>query len=166
MRDRLQKSFAGIAAFSFVLMLASPGFAQVGRWSFGSRYRAAEVARLLRLAETRSDQFAMLVDRSRGRFEQTGRWDDRGTTRRDERLSDRARELERQLDIATQELSRTGNVLAVRSEVANAISMAHGINNAIRFRRTGYGSGVDRQWMLLRSDLNRLARVYNLRQLA
>jgi hypothetical protein len=168
MRDRLQKSFTAVAAFSLLLMLASPSFAQWGRGSYGSRYRATEVNRLLRQAENRSGQFAAMLDRTveRGRFEQTRRWDDRGTNIEVGRLNERARELERQLAVASRELDRTGDINAARSEVANALSVAQSINSAMRFRRAGSGNGMERQWMLLRSDLNRLARVYNLRQLS
>jgi len=156
MRNSLLKSFAALAACCLVMALASPSFAQ-SRGSARSRgYSRASVDRLIRQAENRSDQFVAIFDRSldRSRFE--------GTIRED-RLNERARELEMQLNIVRQEFNRAGNYYNIRSHVSNALSAAQGINTVMRNRRLN--PVVERQWILLRSELNRLASVYNLRQL-
>ena len=50
-----------------------------------------------------------------------------------------------------------------RSQLGTVLRVAQSINNAMRYRRVGYD--VQRQWSMVRSDLNRLARAYNLRQI-
>ena len=111
---------------------------------------------MIRQAENRSDQFVLIFDRAldRSRFE--------GTIRED-RLNERALDLERQLNIVRQEFNRTRNYYEIRSHVANALNAASGINNVMRSRRLA--PVAERQWILLRSDLNRLAAVFNLGQL-
>ena len=154
MRNITFKSLTALAVCCMVLALASPSSAQ---WRGPSRsYSRFNVDRLIRQAENRSDQFVAIFDRAldRSRFE--------GTIRED-RLNDRAIQLERQLNIVRQEFNRTGSHYSVRLHVANALEIAQGINTVMRNRRLH--PMAERQWTLLRSDLNRLAAVYNLRQL-
>jgi hypothetical protein len=156
MRNSLLKSLASLAVCCMVMALAAPSFAQVRGSARSRAYSRASVDRLIRQAENRSDQFVAIFDRSldRSRFE--------GTLRED-RLNDRARELEGQLNIIRQEFNRAGNYYEIRSHVASALTAAQGINTVMRNRRLN--AGVERQWILLRSELNRLASVFNLRQL-
>jgi hypothetical protein len=156
MRNGLLKSLSALTVCCLLMAAAAPSFAQ-SRGRIRSRgYTKASVDRLIRQAENRSDQFVAIFDRSldRSRFE--------GTLRED-RLNDRARELEAQLNIVRQEFNRASNYFDVRENVANALNAAQGINTVMRNRRLN--AMVERQWLLLRSDLNRLASVYNLRQL-
>ncbi|HEX5733160.1 MAG TPA: hypothetical protein VF131_10020 [Blastocatellia bacterium] len=150
MRNLTFKSLTALAVFCMVLGLASPSFAQ------GRGYSRVNVDRLIRQAENRSDQFVAMFDRALDRSRLEG-------TIREDRLNERAMELERQLNIVRQEFNRTGNHYNIRSHVANALNAAQAINTVMRNRRLH--PTAERQWMLLRSELNRLAAVYNLRQL-
>jgi hypothetical protein len=134
-----------------VMALASSGFAQ---WR-GS-YSRVNIDRLIRQAENRSDQFVAIFDRALDRSRLEG-------TIREDRLNERALHLERELNIVRQQFNRTGNHYSIRAHVSNALNVAQGINTVVRNRRLH--PVAERQWMLLRSDLNRLAAVYNLRQL-
>jgi hypothetical protein len=145
------KSFSVVAVISVALALAVPA---VGQWR-GRGYSRYNAERLIRQAENRSDVFVRLFERALDRSPFEG-------SRREERLNDRAMEMESHLNLARQEVNRTNNYYSVRSHVASAIDVAQGINNVMRSRQ--FNPGVERQWMLLRSDLNRLAVVYNLRQ--
>jgi hypothetical protein len=139
-----------------VLALASPSFAQ---WRGEYRGRGNDrmyVDRLIRQAENRSDQFVRIFDRALDRSRLDGSW-------REDRLNVRAMDLERQLNIIRQQFNRTNNPYQIRSHVANAMNVAQSINQVMRYRRLE--PMVERQWSLLRSDLNRLAAVYNVRQL-
>ncbi len=172
MRNRFWKSLTALTVFSFVLALAAPSFAQSrggysndrwqndrwedGRWQNDRRMSRINVSRLIRQAEDRSDQFVILFDRAldRSRFD--------GTLRED-RLNERARHLERELNIVRQQFERTNNLYALRSHIANAMEIAQGINNVMHRQRLH--PTVERHWSLLRSDLNRLAGVFNVRPL-
>jgi hypothetical protein len=109
---------------------------------------------MIRQVEDRSDVFVRIFDRALDR----SRLDN---TRKEDRLNERALDLERQLNIVRQEFERTQNHQAVRSHIARALSIAEGINTVVRNRRLD--PQVERQWMLLRSEMNRLAQVYNIR---
>jgi hypothetical protein len=136
-----------------LLGLASPSFAQ-RRGPYRGRIYRVDVDRLIRQVEDRSDVFVRIFDRALDR----SRLDN---TRREDRLNERALDLERQLNIVRQEFESTQNHQAVRSHIARALSIAEGINTVVRNRRLD--PQVERQWMLLRSEMNRLAQVYNIR---
>ena len=124
---------------------ASSTVAQERRdWGFRIQF-GPDADRLLRQAQNRTRQFAAMLD-ERDRYG----------------LSDRAHDLESQLNMVGEEFDQRWNY-SRRSQVANVIRVAQSISNAMRYRRVGYD--VQRQWLLVRSDLNRLARVYNLRQI-
>ena len=156
MRNKFLRSIAMLMVVGTFLGLASPSFAQ-GRWpSRGRVYTRVDVDRLIRQAENRSDVFVRIFDRALDR----SRLDN---TRREDRLNERALELERQLNVVRQEFDRTQNYQAIRSHIANALSIAEGINTVVRNRRLD--PQVERQWVLLRNEMNRLAQVYNIRTL-
>jgi len=156
MRNLTLKTFTALTVCCLVLAIASPSFAQ-GRGANRSRtYARLDVDRLIRQAENRSDQFVAMFDRALDRSRLEG-------TIREDRLNERAIQLERELNVVRQEFNRTGNHYNIRAHVANAINVAQAINTVMRNRRLN--PATERQWMLLRSDLNRLAAVYNLRQL-
>ena len=154
MRNLTFKSLAALAVCCLTLAMTSPGFAQ-GR-GYSRSYTRVNVDRLIRQAENRSDQFVAIFDRALDRSRLEG-------TIREDRLNERALELERELNVVRQEFNRTGNHYSIRSHVANALNVSQGINTVMRNRRLH--PVAERQWTLLRSDLNRLAAVYNLRQL-
>ncbi|HXI88436.1 MAG TPA: hypothetical protein VNO24_00345 [Blastocatellia bacterium] len=79
-----------------------------------------------------------------------------------EGLSERARDLESQLNMVGGEFDQSSNYDR-RSQVGTVLRVAESINNAMRYRRVDFD--VQRQWSMVRYDLNRLARVYNLRQI-
>ena len=101
-------------------------------------------------------QFVAIFDRALDRNRLEG-------TIREDRLNERAMQLERELNVVRREFNRTSNHYNVRSHIANALNVAQGINTVMRNRRLH--PVAERLWMLLRSESNRLAAVYNLRLL-
>jgi hypothetical protein len=156
MRKLTLKSFTALTVCCLVLAIVSPSFAQRRGPVRGRAYARVDVDRLIRQAENRSDQFVAMFDRALDRSRLEG-------TIREDRLNERAMQLERELNIVRQEFNRTNNPYSVRSHVSNALNVAQSINTVMRNRNLH--PAAERQWMLLRSDLNRLAAVYNLRQL-
>jgi hypothetical protein len=138
------------------LALATPSFAQA-RWPFRSQqYSRVNIDRLIRQAESRSNYFVNTFDRALDRSRLEG-------TFREDRLNVFAAQMERQLNLMRVHLNRTGNYNAMRSALANAMQSGERINTVMRNRRMG--PVAERQWMLLRADLNRLAVAFNLRQI-
>lgn len=145
MTNRLLKSFCTLLMCCALVGLASPASAQERR-GFGFRVQfGPDVERLVRQAENRTSQLvAMLDERDR------------------QGLSERARDLESQLNMVAGEFDESSRYDR-RSQVASALRVAESINTAMRNRRVDYD--VQRQWSMVRNDMNRLARVYNLRQI-
>jgi hypothetical protein len=145
MNNRLLKSLCALLMCCAVMALASPGLAQERR-GFGVRVQfGPDVERLVRQAENRTTQLTAMLDR-----------------RGHEGLSARARDLESQLNMVGGEFAPEARYDR-RSQVASVLRVAESINTAMRYRRVDFD--VQRQWSMVRNDLNRLARVYNLRQL-
>jgi hypothetical protein len=172
MKRNLTKPFVALITTCLMLALAAPGLAQV-QWR-DRNYRGngrVNVDRLIRQAENRSDQFvASLSQRNnRGFLERIF-----GDTERVGRLAARAHDLESQLNALREQSYRDGynndyrdrdnNNYGLRESVAAVMSTAEDVNRIMNYRRLN--PVVERQWSMLKSDLNRLARVYNLRQLS
>ena len=140
MRNRLLKS---ILLMCCAVALASTTLAQERR-DFGFRVQfGPDVQRLIQQAENHTGQLTAMLD-------------ERGH----EGLSARARELENQLNMVGGEFDQSSRYDR-RSQVASVLRVAESINNAMRYRRVDLD--VQQQWSMVRTDLNRLARVYNLR---
>ena len=146
MRNRLLKLLYALMMCCTMGALAMPAVAQEGRAPFGFRIQfGPDVERLVRQAENDTSRFAAMVD------ERDRSW-----------LSERARELESQLNMVSTEFDRTSSYDR-RSQVDSVLRVAESISNAMRYRRMDFD--VQRQWARVRSDLNRLARAYSLRQI-
>jgi hypothetical protein len=166
MNSHLPRAFVALITFCLALALASPGFAQ---WpdrypdrGYDRGYGRISVDRLIRQAENRSDQFVAALEQRNNRsfLERI-----LGDTDRVGRLAARARDLESQLNTLRQESFREGdNDSDLRESVANVLSTAEDVNRIMNYRQLS--PVVERQWSMLKSDLNRLARAYNLRQLS
>jgi hypothetical protein len=145
MRNQLLKSLCALLMGFALVSLASPGLAQERRdWGFRVQF-GPDVQRLVRQAEDHTNQLTAMLD-------------ERGH----EGLSARARDLENQLNMVGGEFGRY-SYYDRRSQVATVLRVAESINNAMRYRRADFD--VQRQWSMVRNDLNRLARVYDLRQI-
>jgi Tfp pilus assembly protein FimT len=153
MRNSLKKSFGVLMMCCVVLALAAPSFAQ---WRGSNRYNRTSIDRLIRQAENRSNQFAAVFDRALDDTRLNG-------SIREDRLNDKARELQSRLTIARQEFDRSNNHWAIRSQISGAIDAGQSINTVMR--RRNLTPAAERQWSMLKSELNRLASAYGLRQL-
>ncbi|MCA1568176.1 MAG: hypothetical protein LC803_21540 [Acidobacteria bacterium] len=119
-------------------------------------YSKAQVERIIRRVENRSDRFVRSFDNSLDRSRVDGTW-------REDNLNERARELENGLDSLRREFDRMDRYQDTRAQVSNVLGTAERINTAVRRRRLR--NNTERLWAQLRSELNALAEVYNLRRL-
>ncbi len=158
---------AGVALsllFSFVLLSTVSVQAQYGerrnnrrnerinnRWG-NTNKRAVEI--LIKRVEQRTDVFVRQFDRALDNSRLDG-------TRREDRLNERARQLETAADELRREFDRGDSLQENRDEVQRLVNIASQIDKVIRRGRVG--SGVQSSWRNLRSELNALARVYNVR---
>src|SRR5688500_146569 len=142
MRSSLQKTFMAIMVGCMVLAFASPSFGQWRGRPTQSRY---QIDRLIRQAESRSNQFVIMFDRSLDNSRLEG-------TFREDRLNQQAAQLEQHLNVMRQHLNQTGNYNAMRAHLARTMTLGQSINTVVRNRRLN--PAMERQWSLLRYDLN------------
>ena len=154
-RNNSKVIMASIALFMLALM-STPAEAQFGRGSRGGGYRKAQVEQIIRRLENQSDRFVRSFDRSLDNTRVNG-------TMREDNLNQRARDLENALDVLRQEFDRTDRYQDTRTQVSSVLNVAEDINRAVRNRRLR--GNTERLWSRVRSELNTLASVYNLRPL-
>lgn len=143
--------------FSFLalaLLMTAPTLAQ-GRHR-GKFYSKSDVDRIIKRVEDRSDAFQKMIDRNLDHSRLNG-------TRREDNINDQVKELERALDELRREFNRRDTFMETRREVQEVMREADEINALMR--RVRFGANVEREWALVRSDLNKLAGVYELRLL-
>ena len=148
-----RRFFISLAAVCALLILSIPGEAQRRRRPIRRGYTKTEVNSIIKRVEERSDKFVKLFDRSLDRSGING-------TDREDRLNEYARNLETALDELRGEFDRKENYVETRPEVRRCLDIATNINVAVRSRRLG--GETERQWALLRIELNTLADVYGL----
>ncbi|HEX9917737.1 MAG TPA: hypothetical protein VGA87_01150 [Pyrinomonadaceae bacterium] len=147
---------AFVALFMLAATVAIPAQAQMRRGSQRGYYAKAQVERIIRRVENQSDRFVRSFDNSLDRSRVDGTW-------REDNLNERARELENGIDSLRREFDRTDRYQDTRAQVSNVLSTAERINTAVRRQRLR--NNTERLWTQLRSELNALAAIYNLRQL-
>ena len=148
-----QKILMAIAAVCAFMMLSAPAEAQRRRTPRQRGYTKNEVNNIIKRVETRSDSFVKLFDKSLDRSGLNG-------SEREDRLNQHARDLEKALDDLRHEFDRKESYIETRPETRRCLDIASDINVAMRNRRMG--GETERQWALLRAELNTLADVYGL----
>jgi len=157
MRNNLSKLFIALAVVCTVCAIQADAGAQRRRQSPRARgYTKAEVAVIITRVENRSDDFIKLFDKALDRSGLDG-------TKREDNLNERARNLEKSLDDLRREFDRKESYIATRPEVSRTLNIANEIDKVMKRRRMG--GETERQWTLLRLELNTLADVYNLKLL-
>ncbi|MCI0490352.1 MAG: hypothetical protein L0229_27480 [Blastocatellia bacterium] len=156
MRKHFARTMVGLMSCCLLLALAAPGLADYQGRTRGRAYTKADVDRIIKRAEDRSDNFVKLFDKNLDRSALDG-------TKREDRLNDRAKDLEKALDKLRKEFDRRDSWRETRSEVENVLEEAVGINRVMLNSRLN--RNVEASWALLRGDLNTLAGVYNLPKL-
>ena|SRR2546426_898456 len=141
MRSTLMKSLAALAMCLTVLAWSTPTLAQR---SFGFRIQFGGGARalgLIRASDNLSERFASTLDY------------------REDSLSGQAHDLAYHVSMARSDAESGASFWQVRSHIASAVGIARNIDREMRYRGVDYQ--VQREWSMLRSDLNGLARAYN-----
>lgn len=122
----------------------------------GRVYTKAEVAEIIRHAETASDSFRAAVDARLDRSRLNG-------TEREDFMNRQVKQLENRLDELRARFDRTDTWLETREEVRSVLVAARDVAGIMR--RGPFGRPLAAQWHRLRADLNTLAGVYDLPKL-
>ncbi len=156
MSKKISGSIMAAVALFMLATASTTADAQMRRDYPRGYHSKAQVERIIRRVENKSDRFVRSFDNSLDRSRIDGTW-------REDYLNERARELENSLDSLRREFDRTDRYHDTRAQVANVLGTAERVNMAVRRRRLR--NHTERLWEQLRSELNVLAEVYNLRQL-
>jgi hypothetical protein len=124
----------------------------------GSFYTKADVERIIKRVEERSDAFRKVVDRSLDRSALNG-------TNREDNINEQIKELENAIDTLRRDFDRAQTWEESRSQVQRVMNEADEVNAIVRRGRWRRGGPVKAEWALVRADLNKLAGIYNLRLL-
>ena len=117
----------------------------------GRVYTKNEVNDLIQRAENRSDSFVRLFDSAMDKSALDG-------TKREDRLNERTKDLEKALDELRREFDRKESYIETKPEMRRVLNIAGEINRVMLARRLG--SAVETEWISLRRELNVLASVY------
>jgi hypothetical protein len=152
-RFTIQRIVMAIAVVGSLMLLSASAEAQRRRTPRQRGYTKNEVNQIIKRVETRSDAFVKLFDRALDRSGLNG-------TKREDRLNEYARGLEKALDDLRGQFDRKESYIETRPETRRCLDIASDINVAMRNRRMG--GETERQWAMLRAELNALADVYAL----
>jgi hypothetical protein len=152
MRNHWSKILLTGFAVGMILALSSSTLSQ-RRGPRGRVYTKNEVNELIKRAEDRSDRFVRLFDRALDKSGLDG-------TKREDRLNERAKDLEKAMDDLRREFDRKESYIETKPETARVLNIASGINRVMINRRLRGDAEVE--WSALRRELNVLASVYYL----
>jgi hypothetical protein len=124
----------------------------------GRFYSKADVGRIIKRVEERSDSFRKVVDRTLDRSVLDG-------TNREDNINQQVKELENAIDKLRKDFDRANTWEETRGQVQTVMNEADEVNAIVRRGRWRRGGAVKNEWALVRADLNKLAGVYNLRLL-
>lgn len=156
MRKTLTAFFAATLFFfaaAFVVTVSASTEANAQRRVRANRIAKAEVDRIIKRVEERTDTFVRQFDRSLDNSRLNG-------TQREDNLNQRARDLESATDELRREFDRRDNWNENRAEVQRCLNIASDINVAMRNRRLN--RATENNWANVRAELNALASVYRL----
>ncbi|HKR58593.1 MAG TPA: hypothetical protein VJS64_02580, partial [Pyrinomonadaceae bacterium] len=122
-------------------------------------YTKADVERIIKRVEERSDAFRKVVDRSLDQSAING-------TNREDNINQQVKELENAIDKLRKDFDRAQTWEETRGQVERVLNESDEVNAIVRRGRWRRGGPVKSEWALVRNDLNRLFGIYNLRLLA
>ena len=155
MRTHLTRLFLLTSVLSVIVLMESPTLAQ-RRGPKGRVYTRSEVNELIKRAEDRSDRFVKLFDHALDKSGLDG-------SKQEDRLNERATELEKAMDDLRHEFDRKESYVETKPEMIRVLNIASGINQVMLNRRMG--PNAEQSWAALRTELNILASVYYLPRL-
>ena len=140
------------------LFIAVSAAAAQGTGPGGRFYTKAEVEAIIKRVEERSDEFRKVIDRSLDKSALNG-------TNREDNINQQVKELENAIDKLRGDFDRANTWQETREQVQRVLNEADEVNAIMRRGRWRRGGVVKSEWALVRSDLNKLFGVYNLRLL-
>lgn len=155
---RLSRVVMGLVLTCSVLAISASSTAAQGTGPGGKFYTKADVERIIKRVEERSDAFRKVIDQSLDRSAING-------TNREDNINQQVKELENAIDKLRKDFDRANTWQETREQVQRVLDESDEVNAIIRRGRWRRGGVVKSEWALVRNDLNRLFGIYNLRLL-
>ncbi len=153
MKKNLFSLFVSLAAILMILSVADVSNAQRRRESRGRGLTKAQVKVIINRVEDRVDNFTKAFDKSLDRS-------NLNSTKREDNLNRRAKDLEGATDELSREFDRRDAWIENKDEVRKCLNIASDIDKTVRNRRLD--ANTENIWTRVRYELNTLADVYNL----
>jgi Ni/Co efflux regulator RcnB len=144
--------------FVTVIVLSAPPSTSAQGTAKGRYYTKADVERIIKRVEETSDEFRNVIDRSLDRSALNG-------TNREDNINQQVKELENAIDKLRRDFDRAQTWDETREQVQRVLNESDEVNVIMRRGRWPRGGPVKSAWAAVRSDLNKLFGVYNLRLL-
>jgi hypothetical protein len=141
-----------------LLLVTTPNVSLAQGTHGGNYYTKADVERIIKRVEERSDAFRKVVDRSLDASALNG-------TNREDNINQQVKELENAIDKLRKDFDRANTWQETRAQVERVLVESDEVNAIVRRGRWRRGGPVKSEWALVRNDLNRLFGIYNLRLL-
>ena len=152
------KTLVAALSLGAVILISFSAAAAQGTGPSGRYYTKAEVEAIIKRVEERSDAFRKVIDHSLDRSALNG-------TNREDNINQQVKELENTIDKLRKDFDRANTWQETREQVQRVLNEADEVNAMMRRGRWRRGGVVKSEWALVRSDLNKLFGVYNLRLL-
>lgn len=154
----MKRFVAATLSFCIVILISFSAAAAQGTGPGGRYYTKAEVEVIIKRVEERSDAFRKVIDQSLDRSAING-------TNREDNINQQVKELENAIDKLRKDFDRSNTWQETREQVQRVLNEADEVNAIMRRGRWRRGGVVKSEWTLVRTDLNKLFGVYNLRLL-
>ena len=154
----MKRLVAATISICTLILISISAIAAQGTSPGGRYYTKAEVEVIIKRVEERSDAFRKVIDQSLDRSALNG-------TNREDNINQQVKELENAIDKLRKDFDRSNTWQETRQQVQRVLNEADEVNGIMRRGRWRRGGVVKSEWALVRSDLNKLFGVYNLRLL-
>jgi hypothetical protein len=154
MRHRLYKSLGALATGCALIALSLIGqaAAEQGRYR-GESYTKAEVANVISRVENNSDAFVRAFDQALDRSRMDG-------SDREDQMNKQVRQLDQKINALRSEFDRRDTWQETRTNVQAVLQQADEVERMMLNHRLR--TNVEQQWRAVRSDLVRLAGIYDM----
>lgn len=140
-------------AFVFFGLHSIEANAQRGRKVKANKITKVQVDRVIKNVEQRVDRFTSQIDDSLDNSKLNN-------TKREDRINERARNLESATDELRREFDRNDSWAENKAEVRKCLNIASDLNVTMRNRK--FSQATENNWRAVVTELNALARVYGL----
>ena len=154
----MKRLFACSFSLCLLVLISAGVTAAQGTGPGGRYYTKADVERIIKRVEEGSDAFRKMIDKSLDSSALNG-------TNREDNINQQVKELENAIDKLRGDFDRSNTWQETREQVQRVLNESDEVNALMKRGRWRRGGPVKSAWALVRTELNKLFGIYNLRLL-